>query len=271
MARKQTPPTRSFSSFRADKRRILAVAIRAAGKATRTGNYRQLLTSLSILQLLMARRAIRAVEEQVAEQGLDATPVAEVLAEAFAGISAYGIPLQDRIAFARSALGTEDKNVLRMALTEVSDVSRVVTGVSLASRPTLEGYVRYLNPPSCARCVILAGRVYRWVDGFQRHDNCDCDMIPVENADELPSWATDPMEAFRRGEVTGLSKADTQAVQDGANLSQVVNVRRKAAGLQIAGEVIERGGRLTAEGIYRLASDRDDAIRLLERAGYIRT
>lgn len=270
MARRPTPPTRSFNSFRSDKRRILAAAIRAAGQATRTGNYRELLTSLSILQLLMARRAIRAVEEQVAEQGLGAAPVAEVLAEAFAGISMYGIPLQDRIEFARHAIGTEDANVLRMSLTEISDVSRVVTGVSVTTRPTLEGYVRYLNPPSCSRCVVLAGRVYKWLDGFQRHDNCDCDMIPVESADELPSWATDPMEAFRRGEVTGLSKADTKAVQDGANLAQVVNVRRKAAGLQIAGRVIERGGRLTPEGIYRLASDRDQALDLLLRSGYIR-
>lgn len=270
MARKPTPPTRSFSSFRDDKRRILAASVRAAGQATRTGNYRQFLASLSILQLLMARRAIRAVEEQVEEQGLNAAAVAEVLAEAFAGISMYGIPLVDRINFARTAVGIEESNVLRMTLTEISDVSRVTTGVALTTRPTLEGYVRYLNPPSCARCVILAGRVYKWVDGFQRHDNCDCDMIPIENADELPSWATDPMEAFRRGEVTGLSKADTQAVQDGADLAQVVNVRRKGAGLNIAGRVIDRGGRLTPEGIYRLASDRDEALNLLLKSNYIR-
>lgn len=270
MARRQTPPTRSFNSFRVDKRRILAASFRAAKQASRTGNYRQFVPTLAFLQLMMARRAIRAVEEQVTEQGLAAEPIADVLAEAFAGISMYGIPLADRIGFARRARGDEASNVLRMTMTEISDVSRVTTGVSVATRPTLEGYVRYLNPPSCSRCVVLAGRVYKWLDGFQRHDNCDCDMIPVESADELPSWVTDPMEAFRRGEVTGLSKADAQAVQDGADLAQVVNVRRKAAGLQIAGRVIERGGRLTPEGIYRLASDREQALNLLLRSGYIR-
>jgi hypothetical protein len=34
------------------------------------------------------------------------------------------------------------------------------------------GYIRLLTPPSCARCVILAGRFYRWSDGFKRHPNC---------------------------------------------------------------------------------------------------
>lgn len=34
------------------------------------------------------------------------------------------------------------------------------------------GYVRVLNPPSCGRCAILAGRFYRWSAGFQRHPMC---------------------------------------------------------------------------------------------------
>lgn len=35
------------------------------------------------------------------------------------------------------------------------------------------GYVRMLTPPSsCDRCVILAGRWYRWNQGFERHPMC---------------------------------------------------------------------------------------------------
>ena len=97
-------------------------------------------------------------------------------------------------------------------------------------------------------------------------------MIAVENVDEAPDWAIfDPMEAFRRGQVTGLSKADTQAIRDGADMAQVVNVRRKEAGLVSAGgRVVSRGSRLMPEGIYQLASDRDEAIAMLTKFGFIK-
>ena len=61
-----------------------------------------------------------------------------------------------------------------------------------------------------------------------------------------------------------------QALADGADLGQVVNIRRKAAGLLEAGHALTRGGRPTPAGIYRLASDRADALRLLKRYGYLR-
>jgi hypothetical protein len=34
------------------------------------------------------------------------------------------------------------------------------------------GWIRVLDPPSCGRCAILAGRFYKWSDGFLRHPNC---------------------------------------------------------------------------------------------------
>lgn len=79
----------------------------------------------------------------------------------------------------------------------------------------------------------------------------------------------DPMEAFTLGQVTGLSKADTAAIEHGADLAQVVNVRRKEAGLTVAGRVLDRGGRLTPEAIMQFAEDRDDIIALLTKAGYL--
>jgi hypothetical protein len=74
----------------------------------------------------------------------------------------------------------------------------------------------------------------------------------------------------RRGLVTGLSKADTQAILDGADFNQVVNVHRKEAGLIEAGHALTRGGRPTPAGIYRMASSREQALDLLRRYRYIR-
>lgn len=97
--------------------------------------------------------------------------------------------------------------------------------------------------------------------------NCDCQMVP-SNEIAAPGLISDPMEAFEKGQITGLSKADTQAILDGADLGQVVNVRRTAAGLTEGSSVLVRGSRLTPEGVYRIASDRDEAIAMLRQQGY---
>lgn len=98
--------------------------------------------------------------------------------------------------------------------------------------------------------------------------NCDCSMIPTTVASPL---VQDRMELVRSGQVTGLSKADLQALADGADLAQVVNIRSKKAGLLEAGHALRRGNRPTPAGIYRLADgDREKALELLKRYGFIR-
>lgn len=99
--------------------------------------------------------------------------------------------------------------------------------------------------------------------------NCDCVMIPTTVA--APDLTYDPQELVRAGQVTGLSKADRQAIEDGADLGQVTNIRRRSAGLMDSGEALTRGGRPTPAGIYRMAGDdRDRALSLLAQHGYIR-
>jgi hypothetical protein len=100
-----------------------------------------------------------------------------------------------------------------------------------------------------------------------RHPGDDCVTVPVAEADD--SLVTDPAAMVRAGQIRGLSKADREAVLDGADLGQVVNVRRSAAGLTEAGQVLARAGRPTPAGIYRVAGDRDEALSLLERFGYV--
>lgn len=174
-------------------------------------------------------------------------------------------------------------SVQRIAATETADAGRTADQVALVSRPQLTGYVRVLELPSCDRCVILAGRRYRWSDGFDRHPACDCRHVPVSEADDVDSMTTDPAEAIRSGQVHGLSEADTQAVLDGADPAQVINAKRggmsTAAGYKTTREGTSRRGlagqrrgrgkpRLRPESIYELAADRAEAIEMLRAHGY---
>lgn len=92
-------------------------------------------------------------------------------------------------------------------------------------------------------------------------------MAPTTVA--APDLTYDPEQLARDGLVHGLSKADLQALGDGADFNQVVNVRLKKAGLSDAGEVLDRVGRPTPAGIYRSTESREQAVDLLRRHGYI--
>ena len=69
------------------------------------------------------------------------------------------------------ALDTGKQSLYAILTSALSDTGRQVGGVAVASRPKT-GYTRMLNPPSCERCVVLAGRFYRWNTGFLRHPRC---------------------------------------------------------------------------------------------------
>jgi hypothetical protein len=154
----------------------------------------------------------------------------------------------------------------RLIRSLVQDAGRAAENVAVASRPGV-GWVRHLNLPSCSRCVVLAGRIYRYSDGFERHPEDDCTTTAVQEGDT--ELVADPIDLARRGLIRGLSKADQEALELGADFNKVVNVRRKNAGLMQSGRVLARAGRLTPEGIFRIASDRDEAVTLLGRYGYL--
>lgn len=188
----------------------------------------------------------------------------------------------------KQALQIGEDLLSQIIATETRDASRTADGVAIAARPRITGYMRMLTPPSCARCVVLAGRVYKWNDGFQRHPNCDCIHIPVDE-DVLGDLRTDPRAAVLAGQVQGLSKADTEAIRDGADVGQVVNARRgmyEAGGRKFTTEGTTKHGfaaakfrqqsgrrirqRLRPEAIYAEANgNREEALRLLNLHGYI--
>src|SRR5690242_9566662 len=190
-----------------------------------------------------------------------------------------------------------------MTRLQVADAARQAVGIMTASRKNLGGTVRVLNPPSCQRCAILAGRFYRWSQGFDRHPLCDCVNMPAERKAwaEAEGFITDPMAAYRAGEIHDLTGAQVKAIEDGADIGQVVNAYRGVSttatqtrlrpsnltrgaaepgmpdllsgilGARASVGRVERARVLTPEGIYRQAKTRDEAIALLREHGYITT
>lgn len=158
---------------------------------------------------------------------------------------------------------------------QVLDAGRSAVSVAITTRRHVTGYIRVTNGAACARCAILAGRWYRYNADFERHVSCQCSQVPADDSDS-ESLRADPMQMFREGKITGLSQAETQAVNDGADLASVVNAHRgmyTAAGHSFTREGVTRygSGRLTPGQIYRDASSRTEAIDLLNRYGYIIT
>ncbi|MFT4127344.1 MAG: ADP-ribosyltransferase [Gordonia sp. (in: high G+C Gram-positive bacteria)] len=258
-------------------------------------------------------------------QGGDVAPQAHVDAGQLVGVAGDGRPLrslmQGAVITARAAIArTADPGdprfwrhgwaesgaaaLVTRVQTSIADAGRVATGLGIIARPDV-AYTRVLVGSSCSRCAILAGRVYRSRDAFDRHPRCDCRHVPRHLADLADDAALDvhaffeslsPAEQDRTFTVAG-----AQAIRDGADPAQVVNARRGAAGLQpaaggqmvetttegmtkrgIAFKVISRGDpvreaqikagkrpRLMPETIYQIADSREEAIELLRRNGYM--
>ncbi len=255
----------------------------------------RLLTIVQGAQVTAASRANGYVEAVLGEQNLDVPSLGRVPARSLSGVASDGRPLMmllmNPVVAAKAAVAhgaASDRAFaagsasLEMTLrTQVADAGRVADGVAVAARPKV-GYTRMLVGDSCPRCVILAGRFYRYSAGFERHPQCDCVHIPTSE-DVSEDVTTDPMKAFEQGRVKGLSEADTRAIRDGADISQVVNAHKGmyVAGAQkatrtgtsrrsLAGKRLGRGAvRLMPEQIYRDATSRADAVRLLQLHGYL--
>jgi hypothetical protein len=291
-------------------RRQVALARRIAGQVTRlwrgldprhvaaswhagTGARVQALVTAG--QVLSAADADGYVAAALAAQDTSAEAAGQVVPQALAGVASDGRPLDTllfepviaTLAAVRDGARIEDAmagGLLQLdtiVRTQLADAGRVADGIASTAAPAVTGYVRMLVPPSCARCVILAGREYRWSAGFERHPRCDCRHVPV--AENIPGDVrTDPrryFEALDKAEQDRVfGKAGAQAVRDGADLARVVNAHRGlyvAAGRKLTREAVTSRGtgrrvRLMPEQIYReAAGDREEALRLLRLHGYL--
>lgn len=159
-------------------------------------------------------------------------------------------------------------------LTLLADTRRDVFSADIIQRPSVAGYVRMLNPPSCNRCVILAGKWFRWNEGFERHPKCDCQHIPgSENV--VGDERTDPYALFRllspAEQERAFGRSEARAIREGADIYRVVNVSNPKRGLATAAGARKFGSpsRFTVDDIYRNAGTRTNAIRMLREEGYI--
>ncbi|GIH70334.1 VG15 protein [Sphaerimonospora thailandensis] len=203
------------------------------------------------------------------------------------------------------ATGADDQTALlsglesltRIVDTEISDASRAADHVGMVANRRWVTYVRHVTLPACGRCIILAGRTYSWSQGFQRHPRCDCTMVPHHEGDTPPP---SPEELFAQMNEDEQARAFTvsgaEAIRLGADMGQVVNARRGMqtiaggrlvttegttsrgyAGKKLGDLRKVRGERYRRSQVVRPmpeqlladARDRDEAIRFLERFGYL--
>jgi hypothetical protein len=249
-------------------------------------------------QTRAAQDALDSIDPMLDEQSIVAPPAGLFAAASFAGTASDGRPLDTLLAQA-----TDLFTLGLMITTQIQDAARQAAATSIADRPKI-GYVRMLNPPSCSRCVVQAGKFFRYNQGFLRHPRCDCRHVPtLENVSG--DLTTDPDEYFasltREEQDRTFTKAGAEAIRLGANVGQVVNARRVTSGMSFAQvpavkrdargnlyttegttrrgraylqqKALRRNGdvqmRLMPETILMRAKDREDAQRLLRLYGFI--
>lgn len=262
------------------------------------------LTALvSSAQLGAAMDGAASVGLTFAQLGISETPMAAVSPAAFAGVASDGRPLdtlmRQSLTVARSTPGTADemlsagRNWLAVAAqVQVADAARQATATAIVTTPNA-GWVRHVNPPCCPDCALQAGKWFRWNQGFERHPGCDCVHRPAHSSEDPAGYVYEvPLD-----QIHGLTDAQRMALEDGADLGQVVNAYRKAQ-RDKAGRLVEgarermgfttegttrrgwasyvaresgasRTPRPTPELIYRNARSREEAVDLLRRFGYV--
>lgn len=269
-----------------------------------------LLDLVTTAQIEATRGVDDYVAAAVAAQGGTPRPAGRVPDRALAGVASDGRPLESLLDWpmrhvealvsggtpTAEALGIGLRHLGRIVTTQVQDAARVATGVAIVGDRAVDRYVRVATPPSCSRCVILAGRVYRVARAFPRHPRCDCVNAPAASGVDPPS----PEAMYRQmtpeqRRQAGWSVADQRAIDDGGDLYQITNARRQLRTMTVAGRPVQttrhgatRRGlagkrldapkgraaiRITPEQIYteaeRLGWSRDETIRQLWRHGYI--
>jgi hypothetical protein len=253
-----------------------AIAVRVSGRWNAMGE-RELRDELLVPaiegtlragQIAVAARASSWVDES-ARQARSARREARsaagagvwLLPAAFAGAAADGRPLAtllrspfitarqalDNGRSLRDARRAGEAQLQRLARTEVGNTARLADGLAIAAHPAVIGYARKVSLPACGRCIQLAGRVYPRSADFRRHPQCNCGHRPVFDGEE-PVFP-DPDDLFsylsHAEQDAAFTKAGADAIRAGADISQVVNVTTRRAGLYGPGD------RFTFEGTTR--------------------
>lgn len=229
----------------------------------------QLMATTNAAQAAAVEDAIAYIPAVLADMGqrqLD-RPAARIATSAFVGVAGDGLPtetlLYGAVTHSKTAVGGGASSERALAAgwrylelaatTLLSDTSRAAEGLASGIRP-VTGFVRMLTPPSCGRCVVLAGKHYKRNQGFLRHNRCDCRHIPASEG-LAGDMMTDP-----RAYLDGLSpeklrkalgsEANAKAYAEfGADPYQIINAYR-ARLLVVAGRATTYSGSLRTAQIY---------------------
>lgn len=257
-----------------------------------------ILTTIARFQIRAAALAIATVSSRLEVQPL-------VSPAPFAGVSAYGYPISEPLVATidqRIPAPVEDlpppwwddptlfqAAVAQLVASEIQDAARSAGQAEMFAQDQTR-YVRILVPPSCKRCAVLAGRIYRTDEAFDRHPGCDCTNEPVSSLQDAMDrgLVVSPADAVDRGWVRDLTGAEKQAIADGADVTTVINSGSGISTATIYGRRVKvtkygttrraawrkahpsQPVRLRPEAIYKIAAgNRDEALRLLKLYGYL--
>lgn len=225
--------------------------------------------AVTVAQVGVVSSASDYVAASLAAQGSSVEPDAELMASGFVGTAASGEALADPFsavigqtvgdmaqgASIPESMARMQVRIIMVAQTEVRQAALNAETVAGVTRHS-PGYVRFLRPPSCSRCAVLAGRVYSHSHGFQRHPRCDCGMIPAPEGAEFNSdkmvdrtgGAVETLNPIKYFESLDASEQDStfgvansQLIRAGADPAQVVNATRNGATYD--------SGKFTREGL----------------------
>lgn len=216
-------------------------------------------------QMRAVKGADSYVGDTLAELGTPVSPDGVINPEAMVGVSSSGGSLEglllggvvnasERVQDRGSSVAWEHGfNWLSVVLqTQLADISRSASQLAITAREGV-GYVRMLNPPSCSRCAVQAGKYFRFNAGFKRHPGCDCRHIAARE-DNNEDLRTDPDRYFN-----SLSKQDqnriftnsgAESIRLGANVGQVVNARSGMSTAQVNAAGYIPKGRLKTVNVY---------------------
>jgi len=315
---------RSAEAYARDQRAEIGAAVSAAGRLWRRmgadfdSSYalieRPLLAVLDMAQERVATGAMAYIPDVLAETGQTRALTAryDIDPAVLVGTAGDGLGT-DTLAYgavtrAKAAVGTGYTTTAALASggeflslavgTLLSDTGRTAEKMAMNARP-VTGWVRMLNPPSCGRCSILAGRREYSSAPMLRHPGCDCRAVPSSEsvANDLtvdPRAYFDSLDEAGQARLMG-SKANAQAMRDGADMNQLINAYRRKGSVrsaQVYGRNVKytiegttrrgraysrmrgagltpRSPRLMPESIYQIATSKADADRLLRLYGWI--
>lgn len=265
------------------------------------GAWQKLIPGLSIaISAAQARAAMDASDAagQIID-GYGLTPGAAVNAAGFAGwmqpdLSPVQSSLDDALALApvitaRSAAGSAEARLAAgsqivgtLARTAVSNAARMATSARITGSRYVDG-VFWEPAPYCQRCAVILGKHFAYGHDWARHPRCDGQVVPA------PESGGPEIDGPDVNDISDLTGAQKQAIDDGADLNQVINSQtgvrggsrsprsplygngtKTYAGAGRAKKGEPRKVRLTPKGIYQMAGDnRDMAVDLLRKYGYL--